>query len=119
MYRLNLKLFCLKTFLRYAFEKESNANSLREGQRLEAKVDNLQSFFMESGKEIKFSCLPTMVDRKVKFTWSQTSAGLCNCYVCSAKPTEMSQRFGNFEPDPKALMFGFSNLHVKLRQGLR
>jgi hypothetical protein len=36
--------------------------------------------------------------------------------VCGAKPTQLSKRDSPaFVPDPKALGYGFSNLHVKLR----
>ena len=102
--------------LRYAFEQETKENSLREGQRLESEAQNLQPYLdISSGKEIAFACLPTMVDGKTKFIWSQTTTSLCNCYVCGAKPSELSLRNGNFVADPKALNFGFSNLHVKLR----
>ena len=35
--------------------------------------------------------------------------------VCGAKPTQLKLRHGPFAPNQKALRFGFSNLHVKLR----
>ena len=104
-------------YLRYAFEPESTENSLRECQRLEQEVDTLKPHVdISSGKEIAYAMLPTMVDGKVKFVWSQTTASLNNCYVCGAKPKELSKRESDkFAPDRKALRFGFSNLHVKLR----
>ena len=60
-----------------------------------------------------------MVDGKVKFVWSQTTRSLQNCYICGAKPKDLALRHGRnglgFAPDRRALNFGFSNLHVKLR----
>ena len=58
-----------------------------------------------------------MVDGKVKFVWSQTTRSLQNCYICGAKPKELSLRDGKFKinTDKRALNFGFSNLHIKLR----
>ena len=45
-------------------EPETNENSLREGQRLESEAKNLKPLILESGKEISYTCLPTMVDGK-------------------------------------------------------
>jgi hypothetical protein len=102
--------------LRFSFEKETDQNSLREGKRLEAEAAKIQSFHdNESGKDISFTSLPTQVDGKVKFVWSETPTSMQNCYVCDQKPSELAKRNGNFAPNRKALFFGFSNLHVKLR----
>ena len=107
--------------LRMALEKETDQNSLREGNRLEQEAERLKSHHDEkSGKDITFVCLPTQVDGKVKFCWSQTTTSMCNCYICGAKPSEMAHRIdprngNNFTPDRKALSFGFSPLHVKMR----
>jgi hypothetical protein len=41
-----------------------------------------------------------------------------NCYICGATPKKLAQRRGRnnkFTADKKALSFGFSNLHVKIR----
>ena len=51
-------------YYRYALEPETNENSLREGKRLEAEAENLKPHILESGKEISYTCLPTMVDGK-------------------------------------------------------
>ena len=48
-----------------------------------------------------------MVDGKVKFVWSQTSRSLCNCYVCGAKPTELSHRNGNIGKNGKPYHLAF------------
>ena len=45
-------------------EPETNENSLREGKRLEAEAETLKPLILESGKEISYTCLPTMVDGK-------------------------------------------------------
>ena len=45
-------------------EPETNENSLREGKRLEAEAESLKPHILESGKEISYTCLPTMVDGK-------------------------------------------------------
>ena len=94
--------------------------SLQEAERLEEQAETLKPHVdISSGKQINFSCLPTMVDGKVKFVWSQTTRSLQNCYICGAKPKELALRHGRrgkgFAPDKRALNFGFSNLHVKLR----
>ena len=102
--------------LRFAMENESHENSLREGKRLEAEVENLKSYHdSEHDKDISFTCLPTELDGKVKFVWSETTTSMQNCYVCGQKPTELAKKDGNFPPNRKALFFGFSNLHVKMR----
>ena len=41
-----------------------------------------------------------------------------NCYICGATPKKLAKRRGKnnkFTADKKALSFGFSNLHVKIR----
>ena len=55
------------------------------------------------------------VDGKVRFTWAKTTPSMGNCVICGAKPSEMAQRHGNFQPFIDALDYGFSNLHVKIR----
>ena len=66
---------------------ESHENSLRQGKRLEAQVENLQSFHdSEHDKDFSFTSLPTELDGKVKFVWSETTTSMQNCYVCGAKP---------------------------------
>ena len=53
-------------YQRYAFEEETKENSLREGQRLEAEVESLKDTVdINTGKQIAYSLLPTMVDGKV------------------------------------------------------
>ena len=102
--------------LRMAAENETDTNSLREGKRLEQEVKNLkQHHDHKSGKNVEFVCLPTEVDGKVKFVWSETTTSMQNCYVCSAVPSEMAKRNGNFTPNRKTLFLGFSPLHVKMR----
>ena len=102
--------------LRFAMENETHENSSREGLRLEAEAENLHSFHdNQSGKDITFTCLPTEVDGKVKFVWSDTTPSMQNCYVCGAVPSELAKKDGNFAPNRRALFYGFSNLHVKLR----
>ena len=42
--------------LRFTFEKETDENSLREGQRLQAEAENIQSHFdVKSGRNIVHS----------------------------------------------------------------
>ena len=48
-------------------------NSLKEGQRLQKEVDELQSYEIGDVK-INYKALPTLVDGKVKSTWTGTSA---------------------------------------------
>ena len=100
--------------LRFAMENETTENSLREGKRLEAEVNKLKSFH-ENGKEVAFECLPTEVDGKVKFVWSENTPSMQNCYVCGSKPKDLAKRDGPFTPNRKTLFYGFSNLHVKMR----
>ena len=104
--------------LRYKFEPESPENSLQEGERLTAECEDLQPYQdIRSGKPISYEGLPTMVDGKVKFTWSRVAQSLTSCYVCGATWKQMAKhpRDGNFQADKRALSFGFSNLHVKMR----
>ena len=99
-----------------AAEKETDVNSLKEGKRLEKEASKLKPHHdHKSGKDIKFVCLPTEVDGKVKFVWSEKTTSMQNCYVCGSKPSELALRNGPFTPDRKALYFGFSPLHVKMR----
>ena len=104
--------------LRYKFETESSENSLQEGERLMNECENLDPYHdIKSGKSVSFDGLPTMVDGKVKFTWSRVASAMSSCYICGATWKQMAKhpRDGNFRPDNKALSFGFSNLHVKMR----
>ena len=102
--------------LRFKFEQESAENSLREGNRLMSECEELNAFHdINSQKPVSFDGLPKMVDGKVKFTWSQVARSMQNCYICGASWRQMAHRHGNFTPDRKALSFGFSNLHVKMR----
>ena len=56
--------------LRFKYESETTENSLAEGNRLMAEFEDLNPYQdMNSGKEISFDGMPTMVDGKVKFTW--------------------------------------------------
>ena len=56
--------------LRFKYESETPENSLAEGNRLMAEFDDLNPYQdMNSGKEISFDGMPSMVDGKVKFTW--------------------------------------------------
>jgi len=69
--------------LRMAVEKETDFNSLREGDRLEQEAGNLQCYHHHnSGEDIFFVCLPTQVDGKVKFVWSKNTTSMQNCYIC-------------------------------------
>ena len=63
---LHLEIFQLRPcyYYRYALEPETNENSLREGKRLEAEAESLKPHILESGQEISYTCLPTMVDGK-------------------------------------------------------
>jgi hypothetical protein len=102
--------------LRFAMEPETHENSSREGLRLKTETEKLKPFHdNQSGKDITFTCLPTEVDGKVKFVWSDTTASMQNCYVCGQKPSELAKKDGNFTPNRNALFYGFSNLHVKMR----
>ena len=72
--------------LRMAMEKESHENSLAEGNRLEHEALTLKPHHdHKSDQDIEFVSLPTEVDGKVKFVWSQTTPSMQNCYVCGAK----------------------------------
>ena len=102
--------------LRYKFEKETTENSVLEGERLENEATSLVPHICEnSGLVINFETIPSMGDNKVKFTWSATTLSMNNCFICGATPVQMAQRFGNFIADLRALCFGFSNLHTKIR----
>ena len=71
--------------LRFKFEKETDENSKREGDRLSTEEDNLASYFDPNlGTHFNFKGMPSMVDGKVKFTWSRNTPSMNNCVVCGA-----------------------------------
>ena len=97
-------------------EKETDQNSLNEGKRLKKEVSKLKSYHdHKSEREINFVCLLTEVDGKVKFVWSEKTTSMQNCYICGSKPSDLALKDGPFTPDRRALHFGFSPLHVKMR----
>ena len=54
--------------LRFAFEKETDENSLNEGMRLQAEAENIYSYLDEkTGLIITPTSLCTMLDGKCKF----------------------------------------------------
>ena len=88
---------------------------MREGTRLSDECENLNHYHdIRSGKTVSFNGLPTMIDGKVRFTWSQVARAMTSCYICGATYKQMSHQHGRFDPDRRALNFGFSNLHVKM-----
>jgi hypothetical protein len=79
--------------LRFKYESESAENSLAEGNRLMGECEDLNEYQdINSGKEISYEGLPTMVDGKVKFTWSQVARSMQSCYVCGATWKQMAHR---------------------------
>ena len=54
--------------------------------RLEQEAETLQPHYdHKSDKNVEFVSLPTEVDGKVKFVWSQKTTSMQNCYICGAK----------------------------------
>ena len=105
--------------LRYAFEKETDPNSLAEFKRLEKEVAELKPFHFNGfgGIDIHFDIFCTLCDGKCKAVWAQTVGKSATCPICDAKPSEMAHRFlDKFQNYPKErLRFGFSNCHLKQR----
>ena len=105
--------------LRYAFEKETDPNSLAEFKRLEKEVAELKPFHFNGfgGIDIHFDIFCTLCDGKCKAVWAETVGKSSNCPICDAKPKEMSYRsLEKFKNYPKKrLRFGFSNCHLKQR----
>ena len=103
--------------LRFKFENESTRNSLTEKKRLEEELSNPKPFKIEDSMEIVYNGFPSMVDGKVKTTWSNFRNSSNNCYVCYAGLKELAQRHCTkfAEVDPYSLTFGFSPLHDWIR----
>jgi len=98
-------------------------NVKKEGDRLASEVENLKPFKIlgVNGEEIliKYVCLETMLDGKIKCILSDVSNnGRGNCWVCGATPTQMSAAKGvhhSFKPSTKGLSLGIAPLHSELR----
>ena len=109
------KIILFDFYSRYAYEKETEQNVLREDARMKNEIDNLQVCSLRPYVDefVFFHMIESMLDGKQKKIKSKTNA-YSRCIVCKAPPRLLKLRtHPSFTDniDKEALKLGISLMH--------
>ena len=100
--------------IRLCFERETAASTQKEWDRITEEIEALEIFEVFEGCKISFVGIPTLLDRKcVHCILKQGSCA--SCAFCFGKPLQLSNPNSIFILNRKALKFGFSSCHFRMR----